>query len=219
MQKQTKTKQMNVWRREQKLEPNVYRTKPRRPMLKGFFMSYTTKISAIAAVAAIALTGTQALAANAITGSASATIAAPISISETTGLSFGSITAGATAGTVAVAPAGGATYTGVSNFGGGTSAAPLNVAGAANTAYSVTVDTTASLSDGVNSMSLTGIETNLAGGSGTLSATGTAVVNVRATLNVAANQAAGAYTGTYNITVNYEKRPLMLARATHLISL
>jgi len=172
-------------------------------MLKGFFMSYTTKISAIAAVAAIEHTGTQALAANAITGSASETIAAPISISETTGLSFGSITAGATAGTVVVSPAGGATYTGVSNFGGGTSAAAFNVAGAANTAYSVTVDTTASLSDGVNSMSVTGIATNLAGGSGTLSATGTAVVNVGATLNVAANQAAGAYSGTYNITVNY----------------
>jgi len=173
-------------------------------MLKGFFMSYTTKISAIAAVAAIALTGTQALAANATSGSASATIASPISIQETTGLSFGSVTAGITAGTVTVAPAGGATYGGgVTNFGGGAVPAAFLVTGAVNTAYSVSMDLSATLTSGVNSMTVDTFATNLTNNAGTLSATGTATVNVGATLNVAANQPAGAYTGTYNITVNY----------------
>jgi len=77
------------------------------------------------------------------------------------------------------------------------------VTGALNTAYSVTIDTTATLSSGVNSMTVSTFATNLTSGAGTLSATGTATVNVGATLNVAANQAAGAYSGTYNITVNY----------------
>jgi len=167
-------------------------------------MSYTTKISAIAAVAAIALTGTQALAANATSGSASATIASPISIQETTGLSFGSVTAGITAGTVTVAPAGGATYGGgVTNFGGGAVPAAFLVTGAVNTAYSVSMDLSATLTSGVNSMTVDTFATNLTNNAGTLSATGTATVNVGATLNVAANQPAGAYTGTYNITVNY----------------
>ena len=39
-------------------------------------------------------------------------------------------------------------------------------------------------------------------GTGTLTL-GTATVNVGATLNVAANQTAGSYTGTYPVTVNY----------------
>ena len=167
-------------------------------------MSSILKFSAIAAAASIAFTGTHAFAAGSTSGSASATIASPISIAETTALSFGSVTAGTTAGTVVVAPAGGATYGGgVTNFGGGAVPAAFSVTGAINTAFSVTVDTTATLSSGVNSMTVSSFATNLLAGAGTLSATGTSVVNVGATLNVAANQPAGAYTGTYNVTVNY----------------
>ena len=44
--------------------------------------------------------------------------------------------------------------------------------------------------------------TSTPSGSGTLVA-GTATVNVGGTLNVGLNQAAGNYTGTYPVTVNY----------------
>lgn len=166
-------------------------------------MSNMTKISAIAAAAAIAFVSTQALAGS-VTSSASVTITSPITVSETAALSFGSISSGTTAGTVVVSPAGAPTFTGgVSDFGGGATNAAFSVTGTGNASYTVSVDPSATLSNGIDNMTVNTFTSDLTGFVGALSA-GTSAFNLGATLNVAANQADGAYSGTYNVTVNYQ---------------
>lgn len=163
-------------------------------------MSYMTKISAIAAVAAVALTGANALAGT-TTGSASVTILSPITVTETAQLSFGSISSSATAGTVVVAPGGTVTYGGgVTNFGGGAVPAAFNISGTGNSAYTVVTDTSTLLTSGANSMTVDQFTNNA---SGSLTA-GADSFNIGATLNVGINQPDGVYTGTYNVTVNYQ---------------
>jgi hypothetical protein len=77
----------------------------------------------------------------------------------------------------------------------------FTVTGAAGIGFSITLPATATITSGVNTMTVNAF-TSTPSGTGTLVA-GTATVNVGATLNVAANQVAGSYTGTYPVTVNY----------------
>jgi len=135
-------------------------------------------------------------------GTANARVVTPISVSAGTALEFGSFSAGSSTGTITQA---GVVTGGVTAISGGATraAGTFTVTGesSANTSYTFTLPATVSLTSGANTMSAA-----LAFSSGTSSRTlvsGSDLVTVNGTLTVAANQASGAYTGTYNVTVNY----------------
>lgn len=131
--------------------------------------------------------------------------AATIGISNTRSLGFGSFVAGA-GGSVTISPAGVRSASGAVTLvpsDAGTSA-QFTVTGDESVSYSIALplDGESVLSDGAShSMALRAFASDpsgiglLVGGSQTLS--------VGATLDVGANQAHGAYSGTFTVTVNY----------------
>ena len=146
------------------------------------------------------------------TASASATIVTPISIAKTADMNFGNVAVNTSNnGTVVLAPAGSRTATGGVTLPatvGSPAAASFTVSGEANYTYAITLPsstiTLAETSNPSNQMSA-GTFTSTPSATGTLSASGSQVLSVGATLNVAANQAAGTYTTTqdFDVTVNY----------------
>lgn len=147
------------------------------------------------------------------TATASATIITPISIVKATNLSFGNIAAGTAAGTVVMAPAGTRTVTGTNGptlpaSTGTVSAATFNITGLVGMTFSITLPASAiTLSNGTpaNDMTLnTFTSTPTVAAGGTLTG-GTALLSVGGTLSVGANQAAGTYNSTSDltVTVNY----------------
>ena len=120
-------------------------------------------------------------------------------------LSFGSFAAG-TGGTVSISAAGARSkssgVTLVSSASG--AAASFNVSGNANAGYSITlpINGVVSLTNGANSMPVDNFTSSPAS-SGQLSAGGTQSLAVGATLSVGNAQASGSYSGTFNVTVEY----------------
>jgi hypothetical protein len=138
------------------------------------------------------------------TSSADATIIQAIAVTNDSGLDFGSVVADATtAGTVTMDSAGTrtcTTVTCVSQDAG--AAAAFSVTGDSSYSYTITLPSTAvSLSDGTNTMDVDTF-TDSKGGSSSLTS-GADSFTVGATLNVGAGQVANAYTGTFDVTVNY----------------
>ena len=137
--------------------------------------------------------------AEAVTGNASVQIAIPVTVAETTALNHGTVTASGTVGTVTISNAGVRGVTGgVAALGGSPSQGIFTVTGEGTSAFTTTVSATSSLSGPGTAMIATLTPTapaNLTAGSAT--------VNVASSLAVAANQTAGAYAGTYTVTVNY----------------
>ncbi len=137
------------------------------------------------------------------TAQAAANIVTPISITKNVDLNFGNIAAASTAFTVELDESG----TRTSNGGTGTlpsvtgtvTAAEFTASGLTGATYAVTLPSSITITDGTNNMTVDDFNSNatltLTGGSETF--------NVGATLNVGANQVAGAYTGTFNVVVNY----------------
>lgn len=151
--------------------------------------------------AAVAVNGS---AANTATANATAEVIAPIAITKSADLRFGKFAAGATAGTVVIAPAGTRTQS------GGVVLSALDAGGAAS--FSVTGDTTAtytitlpssaaSITSGANTMSV-GTFTSSPSATGALTA-GAQTLTVGGTLSVGVSQATGSYTGTFDVTVQY----------------
>lgn len=133
-------------------------------------------------------------------GSSTARVLTPIAVTATTALQFGSFTSSATAGTITQA---GAVTGGVTAVSSTRSAGVFTVTGesSANTNYSFTLPSSVTLTSGANTMTA-----SLSYASGNASRTlisGNDAVTINGTLTVAANQAAGAYTGTYNVTAIY----------------
>jgi len=137
------------------------------------------------------------------TASASATIAAAVTISKTSDLQFGLISPTGTAGTVTVSNAG--ARTGDANVvlqsGATATQASFLVAGAASQAVTITIPSTATLTSGGDTMTATLDQTT--GGSQTLDGSGNYSINVGGVLAVGATQAAGSYSGTFDVTVVY----------------
>ena len=142
---------------------------------------------------------------------ATATIVTPITITKTTDMSFGNIIPSATlAGTVVLAPDGTPTYTNVTatalpSATATISAASFDVGGTPDATYAITLPFAALTLTGPGGATMTADTfTSNPGATGTLDGTGAEVLNVGATLNVAAAQAAGTYTsGNFDVTVNY----------------
>jgi hypothetical protein len=155
--------------------------------LMGFGMNVNAQVSATA------------------TANSSARIVSPIQLTKSVDLQFGNIVASPTAGTLTMAPSaantrnalGGITLPTVT---GSVSAAKFTVAGESGLTYAITLPASATLTSGSNNMTLDAFTTDLTEG-GTIGTNNEFYVG--ATLNVQADQAAGSYSGTFNVTVNY----------------
>lgn len=158
------------------------------------------KIALGAAALVFASAGAQAQDA---TFEASATILEALAITKNVDLAFARIVPDAgTAGTVVVSTGGVRTCAPVLTCSGTVAAADFTVVGADGASYSVTLPSAANISSGGNNMLVQDFTTSLVGGNGTLTG-GTSNFQVGGTLNVAAAQPSGAYTGTFTVTVNY----------------
>jgi Mat/Ecp fimbriae major subunit len=157
-----------------------------------------------AAVAAVALSAGTAHAASA-TGEAKARILRQLTLTNTSDLQFATIISGATASTVAVSTAGAATCGPNLVCTGTTTAANFDLQGSNNAVVLVGGDAsvtlngslggtmTATLDYSTNSVTLTQ-------GPGTVGGS----FQVGGTLSVGANQTSGDYTGTFNVTADYQ---------------
>jgi len=163
-------------------------------------MKNTIKISALAL--ALASLSTSAMAADG-TGSATATIIAPLTVTNTTDLAFGEIAKPTDAGKTLVISSAGVISGDANYISGGQSKGTITIGGEDGKAYSITAIPDSSITDGTNTMTVTGfgITGSLTGR--TLSS-GTDSFDVGATLNIAQNQVAATYAGTYAVTVNYD---------------
>ena len=140
------------------------------------------------------------------TANGTAEVMTPIAISKTADLRFGKFSA-LTGGTVVIAPAGTRSATGAvvlssTNAGG---AAAFSVTGDANATYAITLPGSATIThsvDNTKTMSI-GTFTSNPSGTGTLSGAGSQTVNVGGTLTVGNAQTTGSYTGTFDVSVEY----------------
>jgi hypothetical protein len=143
---------------------------------------------------------------------AAAKIVTPLSITETSSLHFGTlaILAGSP-GTCVLSTQGIRTQTGGVNLSvqaPTASNAAYNVSGAINTTYAITLPSTITVTSGAANMTINSLLARTAsagvnGLTGTLSASGTDNFTIGGTLNVAAGQVTGVYTGTFDVTVAY----------------
>lgn len=140
------------------------------------------------------------------TGTATASVVAPISITHASGaaLDFGKFTAG-NGGMVVVSTSGGGTATGDVAFVSGNSNAAdrFSVTGDGGRQFNITASSGNKVSTGGTSSSTMPFSLNIPG-SATLSTAGAYTLNVGGTLTVSSGQAAGAYTGSYTVTVAYQ---------------
>jgi hypothetical protein len=176
------------------------------------------KNALLVAVAASALIGASgsALAATA-TGDASGEVVKPIAIAKNVALSFGQFAHSGTTQSTVVLKASDGTRTATGSVvllsGGAGAAGTFDVSGANSATYAVTVPTSASLAlstDTTKTMSFApsyySVGSATSNGTGTLSGTGADTLKVGGTLTVGdgtVTQPQGTYTGTYNVTVEY----------------
>lgn len=132
---------------------------------------------------------------------ASATIIAPLTLTKVTDLSFGNVASGSDAGTVVLSTAGARTESGVvlPSVEGTVSAAQFTVGGLTGATYEITLPTSITISNGTNNMT---VDTFVHDADEILDS-GNETFNVGATLKVGADQAAGSYSGDFDVTVDY----------------
>lgn len=168
------------------------------------------KSLAIASVAVIGFSSSSFAQATA-SASASANIITPITIVKDVDMNFGNVAVSAvTAGTAILSPAGTRTTGGAGGVTlpattGTVSAASFTVAGQASYTYAITLPLSCVITDGASHNITVDNFTSSPTATGILSSGGTETLNVGATLNVAAAQAAGFYTNATGVpvTVNY----------------
>ena len=138
------------------------------------------------------------------TANASATVVTPITITKTVDLSFGNVAVKSNAGgTVILDLNDGTTKTGdvtLPATTGTIASASFDLSGESGYAYAITLPESATITEtGSETMTLSDFNSS---STGTLTG-GTETVKVGATLTVAGGQVSGAYTGTFDVTVNY----------------
>ena len=133
------------------------------------------------------------------TASAKANILKQVTVVNTSDLQFGTIVTGTAASTVLISSTGGRTCGVGLTCTGTTTAAGFTVGGTTGQVVNVNSDATVTLNSGANSMTAALVKSV---SSLTLGATG-GTFSVGGTLAVGASQADGAYTGTFNVTVDY----------------
>lgn len=146
------------------------------------------------------------------TGFSQANVVTPGSLVPLAVLRFGQMIRPVTAGTLAINNAGTVSSTGgvtagiaILQFGSGRGPGSFELTGSPNRQCGVTLPASITISNGAQTMTVNGFNANVSGGGKIkLDATGHAQLDIGATLNVAANQAVGSYTGSYNITVVFQ---------------
>ena len=168
-------------------------------------MKNSSRLSLLAAVVATLSTLSVSAIAATATGQASATVLTPITISPVTALNFGTLAGNASGGTVTVTALNARSQVGSVVFAtGGFSAASFKVDGTGGATFAVTYPTVPlSVTNGTVSMPFTVTGQTNGTLSGTAPSVGTLTFPVGGTLTVGANQAAGTYTGSYTMTVEY----------------
>lgn len=139
--------------------------------------------------------------------SAYANIITPLTISSPVPMAFGNIAVNANLGTVLLpatsgtptrVPSGGVTLPAVTGI---VTAAKFSAAGLASSAYSVSLP---GVPIDIGAMTISAFTINAPGTSRTLNGSGNDDFYVGGTLNVAGSEPAGSYSGTFEVTVNYE---------------
>lgn len=152
--------------------------------------------------AAAALAGTSAHAATA-SATASANILTQVTITKTADLDFGTIAIGTSGGIVTVGNTDNRTCGAGLVCSATPSSAKFTIAGAASQLVGITSDASVTLNRTGGGASMTAALTSSLA-TQTLSGAGAGSFAVGGVLTVAGTQAAGAYTGTFNVTVNYQ---------------
>ncbi len=164
-------------------------------------MKFGKRISTLAVgMAALGVAGfasSSAMAAS-TNGTANATLVTAISIAAVQSLEFGSI--GNAANTVTIDTAGTRTATDATQLAGGApQAARFTVTGNGAAAFTVTLPASTTITNGTDNLTVNNFTHNAPA---TLTA-GTANFDVGADLVIVGGESAGAYTGTFTVTVNY----------------
>lgn len=161
----------------------------------------------VVAGAMVATLGLSASLAHAAPVTASATARArilkQITVTNTSDLDFGTIVAGASASTVAVSTGAVRTCGAGLTCTGTVTAANFDISGTNNAVVTITGDNSVTLANGTGGT----MSASLTRSASSLTLTNSAIggsFQVGGTLSLAANQADGAYTGTFNVTVDYQ---------------
>ena len=168
-------------------------------MRKLFIKAATAAVIASAAFSTVAAQAAPATA----SATARARILKQITVTNTSDLDFGTIVAGTAASTVAVSAAGVRTCGAGLTCTGTVSSANFNITGTTGAIVTVTGDNSVTLANGTGgtmTAALTRSASTLTLVAGAVNGT----VQVSGTLSLAASQADGAYTGTFNVTVDYQ---------------
>ena len=129
--------------------------------------------------------------------------AAQIAISHTSDMSFGQVVSSTFGGTVSISTAGIRTASGIAVVPSSSSSrAVFEVTGDNNTTYAITLPSSVALSGSGPDMTLDTFVSNPSD-TGLLNGVGAQTLYVGATLHVSANQQAGAYNGTMDVSVAY----------------
>jgi len=157
-----------------------------------------------AAIAALAMNAQAAQAASA-TGTATAKILRQITLTKTSDLQYATIISGATASTVTVSPAGAPNCGAGLTCTGTTTAANFDIQGTNNAVVLVGGDSSVTLNGSLggsmtSTLTYSAASVTLTNGPGTTGGS----FQVGGTLSVGANQASGDYSGTFNVTANYQ---------------
>jgi hypothetical protein len=154
---------------------------------------------AIAAFLMLGMSASSAMAAS-DTGTAEATVVEQITISKTQDLGFGGMLQSGTGGTIIISPTDGAvTPSGVQTTGATATRGEFFVNGEDGRSYSTTLDASVDLTGPVGATPMTATLTK----DNTGVIFGGDILFIGGTLNVGINQAPGAYTGAFNVTVDY----------------
>jgi Mat/Ecp fimbriae major subunit len=163
------------------------------------------KFAVAGTVIAAAMASTSAYAATE-TADATVNVLGPIAITVDNSLDFGTVAPGPSGGTVALTAASDvAVCTGVACLPGSSKRGEFHISTAINGAViNIAVDNAIDLTGAGDPMSLTGLSMSDADGKITYSSTTPEAVFVGGTLTVNAGQAAGVYTGSFDITADYQ---------------
>ena len=163
------------------------------------------KLSTVLAGALLMVGFSTSFAQSTASADASARIVSPLQLTKTADLKFGNLAAGASAGTVDMSVSdvrtatGGVTLIAAGNV---SNAAAFDVIGYPDASFTISLPSSILIASGANDMLVDNFVSSL-GATSTLDPQGAAALKVGATLNVAANQAIGLYTGSFDVTVAY----------------
>lgn len=142
-------------------------------------------------------------------GSASATVEAPIQLVATGSLNFGTFAQPKTAGTITISPYGAVSTTGELGTdmavaqSTAKSAASFTVNGMPGVQFSASGVSTVTISNGAAKMTIGQFTISSSFSGGQIGSNGTTTFTIGGTLTASAGQAAGTYSGTFPITVAY----------------